>query len=1290
LFLASPVRAVDWPQWHYDAAHTSASPEELAAELHLQWTREYPALKPAWPDQPKMPFDAAYEPVVLGKTMFVGSSLTDSVTALDVETGAEKWRFYTDGPVRFAPAAWDGKLYVAADDGYLYCLDAAKGSLRWKFKGAPGDRHILGNERLISSWPARGAPVVADGTVYFAASIWPFMGIFIHALDAKTGKVIWTNDGDGSIYIKQPHGADSFAGVAPQGSLAVIGDVLLIPGGRSVPACYDRKTGKLLRYQLNENGKRGGGHDVAAVGNVFFNGGAAFELTGEKWLGDFSKQVVLTKSVVYLYQNSLCRAYDLKNAGQKTRTTVDLKGKETKLSKWVMPDLGYCKVPDVETLIKAGSRLYAGSGKQVFAVEFPRDFAKQPTITWQAPIDGVAVRLLAAAGRLFAVTKEGRIYCFGPTKVEPKTHDLPTPPPTSSDDWTQKARTILETTKVRDGYCIAWGIGSGRLVTELARQSGLHIIVIDPDGKKVQKFRDELVEAGLYGRRVAVHTGEPLTFTLPPYIAGLMVSEDPKAAGIELGKAFVQKAYPALHPYGGIACLALPQQKLEDFKAVVSDAELVNAKVRDTEDYVLLSREGSLPGSANWTHEHADAANTRVSKDTLVKAPLGILWFGGPSHDGILPRHGHGPQPQVVDGRLLIEGVDLLRCLDIYTGRILWETRLPGVGAFYNNLAHQPGANAAGTNYISTSDGVYVVYGKSCVRLDLDTGKKTAEFTLPPLAAGKKEPPMWGYINVVDDFLIGGSDPAYDPKLFKPVLLPGLGDDEKKTDGGKPPEVDPITKALATLARGSNDNMSFSRHLAVMDRQTGKVLWTVAAQNGFRHNAICSGGGKLFAIDCPSGSEIRRLKLRGETAKFKPRVLALDLKTGKQLWNADADVFGTWLSYSAKHDVLVEAGRVARDTLFDEPKGMRAYHGTDGHVLWTNKTYTGPAMIHDATILKDGNACDLLTGKPTLRTDPITGKEVEWKWVRNYGCNTPAASEHLLTFRSGAAGYFDLCNDGGTGNLGGFRSSCTNNLIVAGGLLSAPDYTRTCTCSYQNQTSLALIHMPDAEMWTYFGPSIIREAVRKIGVNLGAPGDRKADNGTLWLGYPKVLGSNSPTLPVRITGTKVEWFRHHASQVTGDLPWVAASGVKGLQAIAIARGVDPQIVHGWESLAQAFTNAPVGPTLVPAALGQVGLSSSPRPDKETFAKLEMERTYTVRLHFMEPDGLKPGQRVFSVAVQGKTVLKDFDISKEAGGPNRALVREIKGVSVSKELNLTFSAARGVPVLSGVELLAEGW
>src|SRR5207302_10044387 len=131
LLLCLPVgmQAADWPMWRYDANRSAASPEDLPASLHLQWVREYPPLKPAWPDQPKMQFDAAYEPIVVDKTLFVGSPHDDALTALDTETGEEKWRFFADGPIRFAPVAWEGRLYFTADDGYLYCLEAGKGSL---------------------------------------------------------------------------------------------------------------------------------------------------------------------------------------------------------------------------------------------------------------------------------------------------------------------------------------------------------------------------------------------------------------------------------------------------------------------------------------------------------------------------------------------------------------------------------------------------------------------------------------------------------------------------------------------------------------------------------------------------------------------------------------------------------------------------------------------------------------------------------------------------------------------------------------------------------------------------------------------------------------------------------------------------------------------------------------------------------------------------------------------------------------------------------------------------------
>src|SRR5262249_3788979 len=62
--------------------------------LHLVGGRQPRSVKPAWPDQPKLQVDAVYEPVVLGKRLFVGSSCFDSVTAYDTESGKELWCFH--------------------------------------------------------------------------------------------------------------------------------------------------------------------------------------------------------------------------------------------------------------------------------------------------------------------------------------------------------------------------------------------------------------------------------------------------------------------------------------------------------------------------------------------------------------------------------------------------------------------------------------------------------------------------------------------------------------------------------------------------------------------------------------------------------------------------------------------------------------------------------------------------------------------------------------------------------------------------------------------------------------------------------------------------------------------------------------------------------------------------------------------------------------------------------------------------------------------------------------------
>jgi hypothetical protein len=83
--------------------------------------------------------------------------------------------------------------------------------------------------------------------------------------------------------------------------------------------------------------------------------------------------------------------------------------------------------------------------------------------------------------------------------------------------------------------------------------------------------------------------------------------------------------------------------------------------------------------------------------------------------------------------------------------------------------------------------------------------------------------------------------------------------------------------------------------------------------------------------------------------------------------------------------------------------------------------------------------------------------------------------------------------------------------------------------------------------------------------------------------------------------------------------------------------------------------------------------------------------YTVRLHFAETyDGITAaGERVFSVSLAGREVLKDLDVFKDAGGALKPLVKEFKGVSVEDgQLVVGFTSNIQNPEINGIEILSE--
>jgi hypothetical protein len=186
-----------------------------------------------------------------------------------------------------------------------------------------------------------------------------------------------------------------------------------------------------------------------------------------------------------------------------------------------------------------------------------------------------------------------------------------------------------------------------------------------------------------------------------------------------------------------------------------------------------------------------------------------------------------------------------------------------------------------------------------------------------------------------------------------------------------------------------------------------------------------------------------------------------------------------------------------------------------------------------------------------------------------------------------------------------------------------------------------MVHVPnDANFWTYSRFDEAIDEVKRVGINFGAPGDRRDENGTLWLDYPNV-GGPSPKLEVAVeTADNAKYFRLHPSQIRGEGPmWVAASGVEGIRSVTI----------------------PVG--------------------TETSA----ERSFDVRLHFTEPVTDLGVKRKFKIVVQGKTSTIDLSF-----GARRGHVETFEDVKAKENIAIEFGALSGsaIPVVSGIEVVAK--
>ncbi|MBN1345078.1 MAG: PQQ-binding-like beta-propeller repeat protein [Phycisphaerae bacterium] len=387
-----PARAADWPTRLHDVRRGGVSQERLTGPLTSTWThagRRAPS--PAWTEsparhdylhdwfdmKPRQGFDRCFDVAVVGDRVYFGSSASGAVTCLDLTSGKKEWRFFADGPVRFAPQVAHGNVYFGSDDGVAYCLRADDGALVWKQRAGPGDEMIWGNQRMISVWPVRSSLLVDGEDVFWTAGIFPEEGMFLCKRNALDGAGGWT------VPAKLP----------PQGYLLATPSLLFVPTGKTYPQVYRRSDGAHVG-SVKASARDGGCWALLTPDDRHLWSGPAFKNQTSQLDANTKAGIATVGGANYVIADGDFAYYNTDSALCKIR-------REGRSVVWRV-DHGY-----PFALVKAADTVFAGGDGEIAA--FSDADGRR---IWTAPVKGKAYGLAVANGRLLASTDRGSIHCF--------------------------------------------------------------------------------------------------------------------------------------------------------------------------------------------------------------------------------------------------------------------------------------------------------------------------------------------------------------------------------------------------------------------------------------------------------------------------------------------------------------------------------------------------------------------------------------------------------------------------------------------------------------------------------------------------------------------------------------------------------------------------------------------------------------------------------------------------------------------------------------------------------------
>ncbi|MCP4639833.1 MAG: PQQ-binding-like beta-propeller repeat protein [bacterium] len=1058
--VASPARSADWPTYRRDAQRTGVSPDRIRPPLREAWMhRPMHTPRPAWPPparedvfhrvaglSPTITYDRAYHVAVVDGRLYYGSSADDTVYRLNAKTGAVRWTYVTEGPVRLAPTVAKNRLYVGSDDGCVYCLDAKTGTLAWRQQIAPEDRRLPGNGRVISRWPVRSGVVVDDDTAYCTAGLFPNEGVHLVALDAITGAIAW----------RSPIETSS------QGYMLASPSKLFLPTGRTAPASFDRANEGAA---LGGHGGAGGSfalvvddmlvHGPGEDGRLHVEEPASKEAIvstpGDAVLVDGDTTYLLGQGRLYCLDRAryleVNREMRKLEAVKTAERTEEQKARLTELAKerkqcrrWDVP------CPYRHSMVMARDVIYIGGDNCVAA--YDTDTGEE---IWTGAVDGGAYGLALAAKRLFVSTDTGAIHCFehgrrqGRRRVASAFDSMtPSTDAKSLDPGVDAlAGQVAAVSTSPSGYCLILDAGTGALAYEIVKRTRLHALCVTPDEATASAARDFLMSKGVYGVQASVHVVDGPSLPYPSYFANVIACEAAlNPASVPAVPA--DEVFRVLRPCGGR--MVLPANNKGPLRAWMQDAFGDLAPVAsDDGDWLTLER-GPLEGAGEWTHTYAEPGNTACSGDTRACAPLALQWFGPPGPARMVDRHFRNVPPLCKDGRIFIPGDEIVYAVDAYNGALLWQADVP--------TSRRVGVFLDASNLAVSDAFLYAVVGAKCHRFDVRTGAPQVPFEVLGVGPNME----WGYLAATDGVLVGSARAA--------------------KSGYRTITNDAQLDAQALWY--PNMRLAVSTHVFRLDPATGEERWRYG-DGRIVDTTLTVADGRLYFLESHSpkalADESGRLAMRDLIDGGVQYLVALNLADGAIVHRREIDVAdfqqptylactnGVLLLSGARirgGDSVVKTGRAGRDQTSKDQSIYYSFHAFDAATL-EPRWRAG----HESGLSIDGGHGEY-NRHPTIIGNTVyawpfayeldTGARVEeWKFDRHgHGCGGVSASANALFWRGGNPWMYDLRPGGGPYRITQVtRPGCWINIIPAGGLVLIPEASAGCTCGYALQTSLA-------------------------------------------------------------------------------------------------------------------------------------------------------------------------------------------------------------------------------------------